>query len=189
MGVVVVASLTTVGAVSRTRRAAAARSVGPMLAERLLAEVVSMPYEDPESPAGSPGIESGEASQPRSQFDDLDDYDDWDRASPESRSGDAISGYGGWRREVDVWFAERLGGNVYVLETGLKRIRVRVTSPDGIVTERFAWRWRRGSLEQPPTNDLTAVTWVGVQLQVGEHDAETRLGTNLINHAADPNSN
>src|SRR5829696_2414889 len=77
VGVMTVAALESTGMVYRTRRINANRLTGPGLAQELLAEVLAMPYEDPENPGGAIGLDAGESSSTRATFDDVDDYNVW----------------------------------------------------------------------------------------------------------------
>jgi hypothetical protein len=70
-------------------------------------------------------------------------------------------------------------------DTGLKRITVTITSPDGNVTQLSAYRYKEGVLEQAPMIDTSAVTWVGAELQLGTGTTPARMGTNLTNHTPD----
>ncbi len=186
VGTVVVGSLEMLGASVRSQTAANDLIDGPRLADMLLAEIMSMPYEDPEDGGSSLGNDSGESSGDRADFDDVDDYEGWSSAQIETRNGNAISEYPGWTRSSSVSWAERLNGSWWFMETGLKHIIVTVTAPDGAVTKRHGWRSRDGSLEQPPTVDKTVVTQIEATLSIGS--ASAAIGTtNLLNHVEDPN--
>lgn len=186
VGVMIVASLESVRNASYTRRLNASRMVGPALAEDLLGEVLATPYEDPEGGGGALGVESGELSATRADFDDVDDFHGWDSADAEVKAGDAIADYSGWRRQVNVRWADPTDLDATpVSDSGLKLVSVTVTSPEGVVTEFEALRWRGGALEQTPEADMTAVTWVGAELRVGASPVAIRRATPLTNHASD----
>lgn len=186
VGTVVVGSLEMLGASVRSQTTANDLFDGPVLADMLLAEIMSMPYEDPEDSGGSLGTDSGESSSDRGDFDDVDDYRNWSSSPAEDRLGNALSEYPGWDRSARVRWAEQISANEWASDTGLKRIVVTVTAPDGTVTERFGLRSRDGSLEQPPTVDMTVVTQIEAALAIGSASA-VRGGTNLLNHVEDPN--
>ena len=183
IGVVLVGAMKVVGGSLKTRQTAVAQLDGPMLADELLAEIMAKPYEDPELPGGAVGLDSGE-SAPRVNFDDVDDFHNWDQTPPQDKDAVAMTDYTGWRREVDVWQAERTGGTATGSETGLKLIRVRVTSPDSDVYDRFAYLQKDGALEQKPAVDTTVVTRIEAALQLGSGDA-AQAAINLVNHPAD----
>ncbi len=186
VGTVVVGSLSMLGASVRTQTSANNLIVGPLLADMLLAEIMSMPYEDPEEAGGSLGTDTGESESNRIDFDDVDDYNGWSPSQVEDRLGNTLSEYAGWTRSISVSRAERANGGWWFAETGLKRINVTVTAPDGTTTKRHGWRFRTGSLQQPPTVDKTVVTNIVATLTVGSASA-THGTTNLLNHVEDPN--
>ncbi len=188
VGTVVVGSLATLGTSVRTQAAANDFITGPLLAEALLGEIMSMPFNDPEDGGGSIGTNAGESSAVRGDFDDVDDYDGWSPAAIQDRQGNALTRYAGWTRGARVKWADRINGNEWFLyNTGLKRIRVQVTAPDGTVTTRFGFRSVDGSLEQPDTVDKTVVTQVETTLTVGGPTDPAYGVTNLMNHVEDPN--
>jgi len=183
---VVVGSLEMLGASVRTQTTANHIIDGPLLADMLLAEIMSMPYEDPEEGGGSLGTDTGESGGNRADFDDVDDFNGWSPAQVEDRLGNAIGDYAGWSRSSSVNRADRMNGTYWFAETGLKRIIVTVTAPDDTITKRYGWRSRDGSLQQSPTVDKTVVTHVQATLAVGTASA-ARGNTNLLNHIEDPN--
>ncbi len=74
---------------------------GAQLADELMAEVLTQPYEDRDEPGGF-GLEAGESGTSRSEFDDVDDYNGWDASPPQAKNGKQLAGYGGYRRTVVV---------------------------------------------------------------------------------------
>lgn len=188
VGTVVVGSLSMMSASVRTQTAANDMITGPHLAEELLAEIMSMSYNDPEDGGGSRGTDTGESSSIRADFDDVDDYDNWSRDPVEDRLGNQLTQYAGWTRSVEVDWGNQLNGNVWALwNTGAKRIIVTVTSPTGAVTTRYGWRAEDGSLEQPPTVDKNVVTQIESTLTLGSGAATAHGVINLLNHVEDPN--
>ena len=165
-GVVVVGALNVMGGAIKTRHSTLVHLDGPMLANELLAEVLGKPYEDPDTPGGSIGLDSGEVST-RSTFDDVDDYDNWVETPPIDTTDTAIAGYTGWTREVQVTYRRRDTAGSWFSETGLRQIHVQVTAPDGTVTDRYGYRWKEGAIERDPPVDTEVVTWVGAELQIG----------------------
>jgi len=188
VGTMVVASLDTVGAVYRSQGINGSRQLGHGLAHELMSEVMSMPYGDPENGAGAIGTDSAEATFQRPQYDDVDDYHGYSGSPPTHKDGTAITGYDGWQREVTVTWAERLAGDAWSLyDTGIKRVTVTVTSPDGVQTELVALRSRDGVLEQKPAIDTTAIAWIGAELQIGNSPNVAHRATQLTNHSKDSN--
>jgi type II secretory pathway pseudopilin PulG len=184
VGFVLVAALNTTGSVIRSQRMNAERIDSNPLAAQLLSEVVANYYTDPEEPAGPIGLETGESAITRVGFDDIDDYHGWTATPPESNDGTVISGYTGWTRTVTVNHADPTTGQTVGLESGIKRIQVQVTAPDGVVTSLVCLRSESGGIEQPPAMDTTVVTWVGAELQIGSA-ATAVSAVSLTNHAAD----
>ena len=190
VGTVVVGSLEMLGASVRTQTVCHEFADGPTLADSMLAEIMSLPYEDPENPGLFLGTDSGESASTRDQFDDVDDYAGWSANPPQSKIGNVLTEYNGWQRSITVNYATRLNGNISLLpliDPGLKRIEVTVTSPTGAVTKRFGLRWKAGSLEQAPTVDRTVVTQIESTLSVGTPTTTVSGVTNLLNHVEVPN--
>ena len=188
MGVILVGALSVVSSSLRTRMAASRRNDGARLTEQLLAEVMAMPYKDPQGAGTGTGPETGESTTTRADFDDVDDYNGWNESDVQDKDGNTIEGFDGWSRSVETWRAERLGGNPWFSDTGLKRIRVRATSPEGVVTERLAFRGEWGSLQQQPSQDTTVVTMISGELEIGGSSTKAHAATNTFNHAPDPNA-
>ena len=184
VGLVLVGALNTAGSVIRSQRMNAERLDANPLAAQLLSEIVANYYTDPEEPGGPIGLETGESASTRAEFDDVDDYDDWTATPPEAKDGTVISGYAGWTRAVQINDADPTTGESTGSETGVKRIRVKVTAPDGTQTYLFCLRSKDGGVEQAPAVDTTVVTWVGAELQIGSA-ATAVSAASLTNHAAD----
>jgi len=188
VGTVAIGSLSMLGASVRTQTATNNLLDGPRLADELLAEIMSMPYEDPTETGAALGLDSDELGTSRTDFDDVDDYVSWSNSPPEDKDGNEHTEYVGWSRSVTVGWARLLNGNIFNgYDTGLKRILVTVTSPEGDLTTRFGFRFKEGSLEQAPTVDKTVVTYVKTHLSLGTAANPEILSTNLLNHVEDPN--
>jgi len=186
VGVMLVATLESVGMVYRTRRINANRLTGPGLAQELLAEVACMPYEDPETPGGPIGLDPGDVT--RANFDDVDDYHTWAASDARAKGGAALAGYAGWQQHVAVAYADLANPSTNAgSDLGLKRITVTVTSPEGRAATVVALRTRKGSHEQPQGLDADAVTSLGAALQLGAGVRTERWGVHLSNPADDPN--
>jgi hypothetical protein len=123
VSVMMVASLNTVAAsrLGQFKNACAVRGQG--LAHSLLANILGLPYEDPQ---GSPafGPETGETFP----FDDVDDYVNWS-GSVTDPNGTPLPGIETWTWTVAVDRVDPLDiSQVRTFETGLKRITVTVRS-------------------------------------------------------------
>lgn len=188
VGTVVVGSLSMMGASVRTQSATNDLIDGPRLADALVAEIMSMPYEDVDGVSGASSGEGDVAGPGRTGFDDVDDYRNWDEPTIQAKDGTTLPNATGWSRTANVWWASKDDGDVVSLfDTGLRRFTVTVTSPDGIVTERKGLRSRWGILQQSPTMDKIVVTQIEAALTLGTGGAEVQRGTNLLNHVEDPN--
>jgi hypothetical protein len=188
VGAMIVASLDAVGMIIRTRRVNADRLTGPGLARDLMAEIMAMPYTDPQTPGISIGLDAGESGVTRAAFDDIDDYHGWSTADPESKAGVARTGYADWTHDVTVTWADRTTGAADTsADTQLKRITVTVTSPTDEVTQLVALRSKYGALEQSLPITGLVVGWAGVELRAGDSPRAQFDAVPLVNLAADAN--
>jgi len=181
VGVMLVAALNTLGASARARRIQATRSQGPALAGQLMAEILQMPYSDPDrSPRFGP--EGSEHARPRSRYDDVDDYHNWSACPPQMKDRTVLTDLAGWRREVTVAYADPADPASGVgSDQGLKRITVTVTDPSGKQVCLVAIRSDVGAYDQP-AGPAASVGWVGVTLQIGsEPGAAVVAGTHCLN--------
>jgi hypothetical protein len=188
VGVMIVAALDAAGMVARTKRLNADRLTGPGLARDLLAEVMALPYLDPQTGSTTIGVDAGESSSARSTFDDIDDYHNWSATNAVARNGDARTGYSGWSHAVTVTWASRIDATAWSsYDTNLKRITVTVTSPAGVATELVGLRSRYGPLERSLPLAGTAVNWMGVELRAGDSTRSQFVAAPLINLSTDTN--
>ncbi len=184
VGLMMVASLKSVGGVYTTWTAAADKYDGISLADQLLAEIMQSEYEEPEGTINF-GTESGEAPGFRVNWDDVDDYVGWSSTKLETKPGEFLSNVQGWSRSSTVQLASIADPTVIpATDEGLKLITVTVTDPDGNTTIRQALRSRWGSLQQAPLVDSTWVTEVDIELSTGS-GALTRSTASLPNAAED----
>lgn len=188
VGGMVVASLDAAGMVFRARRLNANGTTGPALAQELLEEILAMPYEDPQSPGGSIGLESGESNSTRMTFDDVDDYHNWNSANAVTKSGAAIAGFAGWRLQVSVVRVQLANpAQNSASDAGLKRVTVTATSPVGTKYTATGLRARHGAMEQKLGATTAPVVWLGAELQVGDATVIERRAVRPSNHAAETN--
>ncbi len=129
VGSILVAALSTTGAVLRFRSSTSDQARATLLATDLLAEIQGRAYADPDQTPGF-GRESGETL--RSQFDDVDDYDALTESSPKNLAGTALAGFTGWTRSVTVARAQRNSPmQTAAGDEGLKRITI-VVAKNGV---------------------------------------------------------
>jgi hypothetical protein len=97
---------------------------GRLLAESLMAEIARRQYEDPDGTVAF-GIEAGEGTGNRADFDDIDDYSGWSASPPTAQDGTVLTDTSGWSRNVAVaWVDPENPAMVKTSETGAKRITV-----------------------------------------------------------------
>mgnify|MGYP006899574203 CR=1 FL=1 len=184
VGLMMVASLKSVGGVYTTWTMAADKYDGLSLADQLLSEIMQSEYEEPDGTVDF-GREQGEPPSYRTSWDDVDDYDGWSSEPPQGHDGWWMSGLDGWTRTSTVQLASIADPTfVPASDEGLKLITVTVTDPDGNTTIRQALRSRWGSLQQAPLVDSTWVTEVDVQLTTGS-GASTSSAASIPNAAED----
>ncbi|NOT01298.1 MAG: hypothetical protein HOP29_11795 [Phycisphaerales bacterium] len=141
VSVLITASLNTVGASVKGTKQISSAAQGALLAQELMSEILTLPYVDPDAPSLTIGKELGESSTKREDFDDIDDYDGWSKASLENRDGTARPGMTGWSRTVSVVYVSAADlVTPTVVDTGIKRITVRVTFLTKFVAELCALR-------------------------------------------------
>ena len=186
VALMLVAALTTLGAVARNYGMTREYQVGRLLGEMLMSEILQQSYVDPNDPGGF-GVEAGEGTTTRVDFDDVDDYDGWSRCPPEGNDGSGVTGADGWTRSVTVRWADVLDPGTDVgADSGLKRIEVSVTDPHGRRQYTVkALRSSAGTLEQPPPLDRTCVTGIQAELQVGGDETAISERVSIGNHAED----
>jgi hypothetical protein len=128
VAVMMVAAVRVVAASRVVQFKNAARAQGTLLAESILVEIFSKPYEDATSPII--GRESGESGSSRDSLDDVDDYHGWNEKPIKESDGTGMEGLNGeWGCTVTVErvAAADVSGAAALLETGAKRVTVKIT--------------------------------------------------------------
>ncbi len=149
VSVILLTAMNMIGAAGQSMRSMTDRGTGHLLAEQLMAEILTQAYEDPDEPSGSIGTDGFEdVKKDRSYYDDVDDYDRWSSMPPEYKDGTTVPGYPQWRRQVDVdWVLPTDTRQIAVGNTGIKRILVTVTRNAVKVAELRALRADTGGNE------------------------------------------
>ena len=99
VGMMAVATLNALGAATKSSNSIGNRAIALGLADELMSEIMQQPYSDPDG-SNTFGHESGEATSPRSAFDDVDDYNGWNVSPPQYRDGTVIPNRTGWTQHV-----------------------------------------------------------------------------------------
>jgi Tfp pilus assembly protein PilV len=176
VAIMVVAVMQTLGTSAMARRTQASQRRGPALARQLMAEILPNRYCEPDDTAQF-GREAGESAASRVNYDDVDDYNGWSASSPEGPDNTVLSDLDGWTRSAVVQYVDPDDLTTVVSsDQGVKRITVTVTDPQGRQFALSAIRSSNGVYDHPPTTDTTYVSWVGLELQIGD-DEETRVIT------------
>jgi len=182
MAVMVVAALQTLGSSAVSRQTQLSQRRGPALARQLMSEILPNRYREPDDTPQF-GRESGESSSSRANYDDVDDYHGWSASAPKAPDATELSGLSGWTRSVVVQYVDPDDLTTVVAnDQKVKRITVTVTDPQGRRFVLSAIRSSFGAYDHPPSVDTTYVSWVGLELQIGD-DRETRvvIGANPVN--------
>ncbi|MEM7623552.1 MAG: prepilin-type N-terminal cleavage/methylation domain-containing protein [Planctomycetota bacterium] len=146
VGVTLASALNATGSAFRAHALARDIERRAVLSEALLCEIVSLAYEDPGGTSSTLGRDDAETG--RATFDDVDDFDGYsemgaalfgvDDLSAADRAAGHWSDGWSWSAAVD-WAGAGTAGRSTV-ETGLKRVRLTLRSPDGAVTVHTAFR-------------------------------------------------
>ncbi len=97
-----VATLNGVGSVARDRAATSDRAQAEPLAQRLLEEILALPYNDPQSASCPLGPAAGEVTGNRSLFDNVGDYHNWTETAPTNKDGTAVAASAALSRTVTL---------------------------------------------------------------------------------------
>src|SRR4051812_17229900 len=140
VGMMAVATLNALGAATKSSNSIGNRAIALGLADELMSEIVQQPYSDPDG-SNTFGRESGEASSPRSAFDDVDDYNTWNVSPPQYRDGTVIPNRTGWTQRVQVTRVSPTDPTQIVgSDQGVKRIRVLIDYQGQTLADQTALR-------------------------------------------------
>jgi MSHA pilin protein MshD len=143
IGVTLAASMAVVSSSVKSQYKAAERATGQWLADGMMADISQLPYQDPTLTTTACGIETGESSTSKANYDDVDDFNGWTESPPQDKTGTALSSYTGWRRSVAVvWVSPTAltATTASSTETGCKRITITVSHNSVVVATRVGIR-------------------------------------------------
>lgn len=141
VSILLVAALRAAGTASIYQYKTADRARARSLAGQLLTDILSLSYEDPSAPVF--GLESGESSNSKINYEDVDDFNGWTESPPQDRDGVAMDELSNWQRSVSVaWVSNTTPTTVSATETGVKRITVTVKKNNVTLATRVALKVR-----------------------------------------------
>lgn len=127
VGFMMVAALSSAGTSMRLTQNVDDRGTAQRLAGDLMNEILLTAYAEPDE-AVSLGLDNGENTGNRTQFDDVDDYHNWISTPPTDKSGTALGGLTGWTHSASVsWANPATLAATASTNTGLKKIIVTVS--------------------------------------------------------------
>ena len=134
-------ALTTVAYSVRAQGKAADRATGAMFADAMAAEIMTQSYADPVTGTAVFGLEPGETTASRGNWDDVDDYAAYSESPLQNRDGSVIPNTTTWRRSVDVaWVSPTSPASASATETGCKRVTIAVRHNGFVVATRVFLR-------------------------------------------------
>jgi prepilin-type N-terminal cleavage/methylation domain-containing protein len=165
VAILLVASLTVLGASRAGQLKIADRARGEQLATQLMNEILLGDYLEPDDPPLF-GPEGNEIGKGRMYFDDVDDYAGWTESPLQTRGGVPLPDFDGWKRSVTVeWVSPNNLTQASASPTDLKRITVTVERGIVPVARIIAFRSSGWAQAVPKYQDATgnrpprAVAW------------------------------
>lgn len=144
VAVVMTASLRGLAEAVRHRAMLRDRERALRFAADLIAEALSLSYQDPDPNASTAiGIDPGESASNRTTFDDVDDFHGFAESPLKSRSGAVVPNTAGWSRSAFVfWTDPEQPDEFSSADEGVKVVAVYVTTPSGLTVGAAALRSR-----------------------------------------------
>jgi type II secretory pathway pseudopilin PulG len=181
VALMLVAALNLVAGAARARAADGDHRAALMLAHQLMGEVQQQPYKDESLLGLLFGPEAGETPTPtRADFDDVDDYHNFMEKPPALKAGTPLAGFDGWKRRVKVEWVDPQTLSDSLVDTGLVRLEVRVTDPQGREISVYAYRSAHMTAGAPAAG-TNALVWTGIELEAdGETTRQATAGVGLV---------
>ncbi len=166
VSITLVTSLNTLAFVLTTTSRDAEAQRANQIAQFLLAEITSRPFEDPTNATGTLGIEAGESI--RATWDDCDDYHGWNTSSINNLDGLPLANAAGWVSSVNVNYCSPLNPNsISASQTTLKRIDLSLVSPSAKMFSFSSLRSAAGVLQKPQATGTSVLANVEVSMTSG----------------------
>jgi hypothetical protein len=170
VAITLVASLNSLAFVLKTTRHQAHTYRASLLAQTLLAEIISQPFEDNENATGVIGLENDELATQRPQWDDCDDYHGWSSSSLVHRDGQPWLDASGWSVLVSVTYVNVNDPSlISQSSTTLKRIGLTLTSPSAQTFLFDTLRSAHGALLEPQYAGTEALADVTIVARGPQH--------------------
>lgn len=137
VAVVLVMTMRLVAATARSGRVLSDSATAADLADGLLAEILGKSYTDPISPATF-GIEAGETTTSKANYDDVDDYNGWTQTytfTGRTSAADSVTASVAVSRATLATPSSDAAS-----ESGLKKITVTVKRQNRVLAVRSAWK-------------------------------------------------
>jgi len=135
MAVLLTAGMRLSGNLARSQHATLDKDSANRLILLMIQEMKSQAYADPEQP-GNFGRESGESAITRADLDDLDDYDNWQEQPPKDSSGQELTQYADFTRQVEVRYAAANDFTQTVTaDEGFKAVNITIRSGEHIIVQ------------------------------------------------------
>jgi MSHA pilin protein MshD len=138
VSILMVSAMRAAGITAKYQFATADRARARFLANQLMTDILSTSYQDPNvTPLF--GVEAGETTSSKVNYDDVDDFNGWTESPPQDRDGNAMTELTGWQRSVSVaWVSTTNLSSISSSETGVKRITVTVSKNGATLATRVA---------------------------------------------------
>ncbi|MCA9129441.1 MAG: hypothetical protein KDB22_20285 [Planctomycetales bacterium] len=179
VAITLVAALNSFAFVVATTNHHASSQDASRIAQIVLADISSLPFEDPVNATGLLGRELGESTI-RSTWDDFDDYAGWSSTAIARADGTTVSIANGWSASATVTYCTSSNTMLAsVTPTDLKLLTLQLTSPTSQSFVFYSMRSREGALLVPQEASSQVLSACQVTLQSDEELLST--GSRLHN--------
>lgn len=184
VGTMIAAAVSVVGTAAKGAAGERAIRKGQTLAQAMMSEVLAAAFADPDG-GTTFGLDSNESHGDRTTLDDVDDFNGLIESWPTDHLGRQIPWAKSWHREVKVNNVAVGDPNTALadnVQSGLKRVTVVVTSPEGRVTTIVGLKSAFNPIDaRPPEVGAGRAIRARAFLQVGGTGSLLVAGTELLN--------